>query len=157
MAKVNSKYETQEVLDQMSKRLNYDPETGVLRWLSKPYQGREIGYNCSGYKRFEFNGRRYFLHRVVWALYYGYWPINTIDHVDRDSTNNKIENLRDVTQKENNWNKGRYRATVGKPKGVYCKEGYWVVTHPETHKYYSNNICLGRAIKDRGRLENKGK
>lgn len=47
-------------------------------------------------------GRRRFLaHRIAWLLHYGHWPKYTIDHIDGDGTNNKMENLRDVPIGEN--------------------------------------------------------
>lgn len=39
-------------------------------------------------------------HRVVWFLCKGYWP-DTIDHINGVRTDNRIENLRDVTQEQN--------------------------------------------------------
>lgn len=70
----------------------------------------------------EFNGKRYWkdkssgyyrnaqvkphsLHRQVWVYHNGEIPKGLIlDHIDRDRDNNQIENLRLVTQSENNKN-----------------------------------------------------
>lgn len=48
-------------------------------------------------------------HRIAWALHYGEWPDpeSYIDHIDGDRSNNKIENLREVTPHENAKNKKR--------------------------------------------------
>jgi len=60
------------------------------------------------------------LHRLIWFYFKGYFPEKgkVIDHIDRNPLNNKITNLRVVTQKENLWNrkfKGySYRATENK-------------------------------------------
>jgi hypothetical protein len=43
-------------------------------------------------------------HRVVWALHYGKWPDKHLDHINRFRTDNRIENLREVTPVENNRN-----------------------------------------------------
>jgi hypothetical protein len=43
-------------------------------------------------------------HRLAWYLHYGHLPINFIDHIDGNPSNNKIENLRDVTAQQNQWN-----------------------------------------------------
>ena len=40
----------------------------------------------------------------------GGWPNQTIDHIDGDPTNNKWDNLRDVSQQTNNRNLHRARA-----------------------------------------------
>ena len=44
-------------------------------------------------------------HRLAWYLHYGHLPINSIDHIDGDRSNNKIDNLRDVTHQHNHWNR----------------------------------------------------
>ena len=53
-------------------------------------------------------------HRFAWFLYYGKLPQNHIDHIDRDKTNNKITNLRDVTNQQNSFNQ--------KAVGYYWRE-----------------------------------
>ena len=53
-------------------------------------------------------------HRVVWALVYGEWPSNTIDHINGVKTDNSPENLRDVKHIENMRNqKARSNNTSG--------------------------------------------
>jgi hypothetical protein len=46
-------------------------------------------------------------HRVAWALHYNKWPQHTIDHINRDGTDNRLENIRDVPQCVNNSNKSK--------------------------------------------------
>jgi hypothetical protein len=66
------------------------------------------------------------LHRVIWELHHGMIPPNhVIDHIDRDPTNNQIENLRCVTQVENVHNSrakpNKFGRGVMKDKdGRYC-------------------------------------
>lgn len=48
-------------------------------------------------------GRRYYAHRVIWAMHTGVWP-NEIDHLNHDRANNRIKNLREVSHKENSRN-----------------------------------------------------
>jgi hypothetical protein len=43
-------------------------------------------------------------YRLAWYLHYGHLPINFIDHIDGNPSNNKIDNLRDVTHQQNQWN-----------------------------------------------------
>lgn len=54
---------------------------------------------CAGGKQFNL-----FEHRVIWFLHYGAWPQRTIDHINHDRADNRICNLRDVSQSENNRN-----------------------------------------------------
>ncbi len=58
---------------------------------------------CSVYinnKAYEFRG-----HRFVWYVKYGEIPIEQIDHINRIRDDNRIENLRSVSNKENSFNK----------------------------------------------------
>lgn len=41
--------------------------------------------------------------RLIWFLVYGYWP-NVIDHIDRDSRNDALTNLRNTTPLGNKHN-----------------------------------------------------
>jgi len=60
------------------------------------------------------NRKLYLLHRLI-ALHYISNPDNKhcIDHIDRDKTNNSLDNLRWVTQQENcqNWTIGKRNTT----------------------------------------------
>tara|TARA_R100001143_G_C3351183_1_gene129611 strand:- start:119 stop:490 length:372 start_codon:yes stop_codon:yes gene_type:complete len=59
-----------------------------------------------GYFQGQIFGKLYYAHRIIWTMYYGDWPENEIDHIDRNGFNNKISNLRDVTHQVNMNNKG---------------------------------------------------
>jgi len=62
-------------------------------------------------------------HRLIWMLHYGYNPI-ILDHINGDTTDNRIENLREVTHRENLQNQHKHRE--GKPPGIYLrKRKYW--------------------------------
>lgn len=56
-------------------------------------------------KLISFNGKSYLLHRMIWFWHYGEMPNGEIDHVDRNFSNNRIENLRIATRAENMSNK----------------------------------------------------
>lgn len=47
---------------------------------------------------------RYKLHQIVFLLHYNYIP-KVIDHIDRDRANNRIENLRSASIRENSLNR----------------------------------------------------
>ncbi len=48
-------------------------------------------------------------HRVIWALGYGSWPSDELDHINGNTSDNRIENLRVVSSAENKRN-----ARIGK-------------------------------------------
>lgn len=135
------------VKKEIKSRVNYNPDTGELTWAERGvpyfdrlYAGKTIGHSWvgkNGYTYYtakvEFKGRKITLacSRLAWLIYTGDWPEHTIDHIDRNSLNNKWENLRDVTQAENNYNKDVYKSNKTGFKGVNKKAGrYWArITH----------------------------
>ena len=49
-------------------------------------------------------GATYLEHRVIYALVHGVWPEYDIDHIDGNTLNNRIKNLRDATRQQNTQN-----------------------------------------------------
>ena len=65
-------------------------------------QGEEAGYKGGRYHRVFLGGKLLSTHRVVWEIFNGAIPEGMhIDHIDHDTFNNKIENLRLVTPQDN--------------------------------------------------------
>lgn len=89
----------------------YDPATGLLsrKKKSSKYSGfdtdSQAGYTNRGYIKINFLGKAYFVHRLAWLLYYGSWPENEIDHINHNTSDNRITNLRDVTRSGNQQNR----------------------------------------------------
>ena len=97
----------------------YDPDTGKFYFRSsgEPYGGcRDSAGYIQLHVYIEGRQHRVSAGRFCWYYVHGRLPSGTIDHIDRDRTNNRIGNLRDVTQRVNNFNKGG-RGKVG-AKGV---------------------------------------
>lgn len=102
--------------------LLYEPDTGLLRWkvASSPSApaGAIAGSSTTlGYVKVRVHGAYRAGHRIAWALHYGEWPKNTIDHINRDQSDNRIVNLRDCTAAQNHMNrrlKGTSRVKDGK-------------------------------------------
>jgi len=70
----------------------------------------------SGYYMVEHpDGRRQYLHRYIWEQAYGPIPAgHFVDHIDRDTTNNSLDNLRLVTPAQSARNiRGRSRLGKG--------------------------------------------
>lgn len=85
-----------------------DPDSpSGLSW--RRYNGRQItGKGQDGYYRFQLGGTAWKVHRVIWCLEHGdVDPGVILDHVDRNKTNNSLENLREGTQRQNCLNRTR--------------------------------------------------
>lgn len=103
----------------------YNHETGILTWKIKPAQHVNIGdiAGCldksTGYLRTQFRGKDYKNHRIIWAHFHGHWPKHEIDHISGDKADNRIENLRDVTSRENQQNQRLYKNNKTGVVGVH--------------------------------------
>ena len=81
--------------------------------------GVKVGFHdpSSGYMRVHMLGKRYLVHRVVFALHHGYLP-RCIDHINRDKLDNRIENLRPATHRQNVVNSELRSDNTQKYRGV---------------------------------------
>ena len=88
----------------IKKYLRYDAETGKLFWkLNKGASkaNNEAGWEDHRYCRVEINRKQYYAHRIAWLLTYGSWPEDQIDHINGNGLDNRLENLRAVSKREN--------------------------------------------------------
>lgn len=101
MKKITQKY--------LKSILDYDPKTGVFHWKRNQgtaKKGSVAGSSHSeGYVSIRINKKLYFAHRLAWLHVHGYFPENNIDHINRNRRDNKINNLREVSQSCNLRNK----------------------------------------------------
>lgn len=63
------------------------------------------------------DNKSYYLHRIIWKMVYGEDPI-LIDHIDGNPINNKLHNLRSVTNLENTRNTKRFKTNTSGTTGV---------------------------------------
>lgn len=82
---------------------------GDLVWKThrkKTYIGRKAWYvRPDGYRsvclRIEGKDYHFYAHRLLYFMQKGTWPKNDIDHRDRNRSNNRKDNLRDVSRSKN--------------------------------------------------------
>ena len=108
---------TQEFLKE-----HFEYRDGHLWWVKPTVRGVEVGqqfgscYNV-GYRQGSLKGKTYPEHRLIWLYHHGTWPKNHIDHINGIKDDNRIENLREATSVQNQWNTGSYGGR-SKYKGV---------------------------------------
>ncbi len=94
---------------ELRKRVIYEPDTGIfVRAIgsSRMKAGDVAGcINARGYVEFNVMGRLHKAHRLAWLYVYGEWPDGDIDHLDGNKSNNRIANLRVVSNRANSENR----------------------------------------------------
>lgn len=88
--------------------IKYDPDTGIFTWkvARGPRAAGALAGNLqtNGYYQIRINKKLYLAHRLAWFYIFKEWPEGVVDHIDRNTTNNRLDNLRDVTQAKNTYN-----------------------------------------------------
>ena len=133
---------------ELRKLLCFDHASGQLTWIFRPREMFSSDNACNswnakwaGKKAFTaIDGKGYFLgaihcrlyraHRVVWALHNAEWPNGEIDHINGIKTDNRIENMRVVSHRQNMMNQPRKRNNTSGVMGVGWanREKKWAVS-----------------------------
>lgn len=132
--------EEQSLIDYIHKNFIYNEDGTFTRLDRKNSNG---SYDKDGYLIIKIKGKQYKAHRLVYAYHNNKFPKNMIDHINRNRTDNRIENLRDVTADINNNNANRQSnkdtGVVGvhldKTKGL--KKKYAISKNGKTYRFYS--------------------
>ena len=105
----------------MNPPFEYDSATGVLTWkyrqsvphkINTRFAGKQAGYvNKDGYRWVEWSEDgvriRHPAAIVIWFMQTGVWPVDEVDHRNRDPLDNRWENLRAATRSEQTQNRVR--------------------------------------------------
>ena len=129
---------------------SYDEETGVFTRIrsarGNAYKGRQVT-SCDNLGRVMIGADKkcYFAHRLAWVYVYGFPPINCIDHIDGNPSNNAISNLRDVNHAVNMQN--QRRASKNNSTGIIG------VSQGKGRRTYRAQITINGRSKPLGRFK----
>lgn len=138
-------------LNDLKKILSYDSETGVFKWTGKEWgkvkDGAVAGsFRTDGYARIGIMGKSFFTHRLAWFFVKGSWPINQIDHINGDKSDNRICNLREVSPSINRQN--MRKASLNNKSGLLG--AHW----HKRDKCWRATIVTGGKVKHLGSYKN---
>lgn len=109
-------------------------EDGFLIWKvdfsSRAKEGNVVGtLNDEGYYIVGIDQKSYKVHRMIFLYHHGYLTDGLqMDHIDGNKTNNRIDNLREVTSQQNAFNRKFSKNTSGVKGVTWSKEKMkWVV------------------------------
>lgn len=96
-------------VNELKKYLSYNKSTGEFTWINRYCTRIKVGKRAGcldkrGYTVIRFKKKLYYAHRLAWLFVHGEEP-KTIDHINNNPTDNRIDNLRNVNQKINTLNK----------------------------------------------------
>ncbi len=110
--------------ERVKELFDYDEETGdlirkVVKVSNQTNVGEIVGSISNyGYLQLSIDRTTYLAHRVAWLYTYGYLPENQIDHINQIKTDNKLNNLREVSRQCNVRNTGNRGDNTSGVKGV---------------------------------------
>ena len=90
-----------DIIQEMEEKYIIDTETGII---TKRKNGKIMGYkNQCGYILFYFNNAKYYVHRIILTKYLGREIKEGYhcDHINHNPSDNRISNLREITQQQN--------------------------------------------------------
>lgn len=125
----------------LNELFNYNQETGIFTWRvnrsTLTLAGDRAGsVSANGYATLHVNDKSVLAHRAAWAITYGEWPNTNVDHINGVKSDNRIVNLRKVSQALNLQNQRRARTgSMSGILGVRVRVG-------KLKTSWSANICV---------------
>ena len=139
---------------------DYDPESGKITWRNRGPEtfrcdrrertrvssrwnklraGKCAGHiNKAGYVMICLEHKNVFAHKMAWAMHYGFWPNDQIDHINGVKSDNRIQNLRTVTAQENSKNRKKPENNTSGKIGVHF--------HKPSKKWHARVMDNGKRL-----------
>lgn len=126
--------------------LHYDPATGALTWRAdgrRRVAGHRAGHHNTalGYRTVFIGNDDRYEHRIAWAIHYGELPYHRLDHRNLDRSDNRIQNLREASHRQNMANTGLRSNNRSGFKGVHRRAD--TGRYSATIKDRGCAICIG--------------
>jgi hypothetical protein len=139
-------------LSKLKRLLYYDPMTGLFIWLVRPKHshikiGEKAGRVSHGYVTIKIEQKDYDASHLAWLWMTGKWNKKTIDHVNRDTADNRWLNLREATKAQNMANSKIASNNTSGVRGVGWYQNRWVASI--NGRYLGRYITLEEASKVR--------
>ena len=116
-----------QLLEEIKKKFEY--RDGNLYWRKGhgKKSGKLIGGGIGLYKVCAVNRVPYYQHRLIFLYHHGYMP-KYLDHINNERRDNRIENLRAVSARQNQHNRSINKNSKSGVKGVSWRTqaGKWV-------------------------------
>lgn len=98
-------------LERLRQVLAYDPDNGQFTWRIRMSARGMLGeiagsVRKDGYRLIRIDGDRFYAHRLAWMHVHGEMP-DYVDHINGATSDNRISNLRSVTNSVNGQNQRR--------------------------------------------------
>jgi hypothetical protein len=106
------------MIEHLRQRLRYDPLTGELWWIEFNKRAGTAPTATRKYRRVMVERVEYLEHVLIWALVTGAWPTLEVDHEDKDGSNNRWANLRELSRGDNQRNTRMYSNNKSGFRGV---------------------------------------
>lgn len=126
--------------EKLRELLHYDKESGIFTWKVRTSSSVKVGdvagrQNGDGYRLISVQSRDYLAHRLAWLYVHNSWPKDQLDHINRIRTDNRMANLREVTNKQNQQNRSKSSHNTSGHPGVswHKQRSKWQATI--THNY----------------------
>lgn len=135
----------------------YCQDTGEFLRINR--KGSNGSIDRYGYLILKIKGKQYKAHRMAWLYVYGEVPSGNIDHINRVRSDNRISNLRCISQADNCRNMTVSKNNETGYKGVHLdstkglKARYATKVNGKTFRFYSAKEASEYRLK---KLKDKG-
>jgi hypothetical protein len=109
-------------VDEIKNSVTYNRETGRINRIDSGKTLGDTSFLNLNYITIYVNGIKLRGHTVAWVMEHGKYPDDCIDHINGVKSDNRICNLRSVSQAENMKNKKKYKNNSTGVSGVYFEK-----------------------------------